>query len=75
MFCYFVVLDCRKYVLIAIQDEGQRRMNSRARQALRRIGAKRSVRDYRGSIAMVGQTGGLSNKHIRTVCLLQIFNL
>jgi hypothetical protein len=53
-------------VLIAIQDEGKRRMTSRARGALRRIGARRYVRDYRGSIAMVGQTGGL-RKHIRTV--------
>ena len=54
-------------MLIALQDEGRRRMTSRARQALRRVGAKRDVRDYRGSIAMVGQTGGLGRKHIRTV--------
>jgi hypothetical protein len=60
----------RKYVLVAIQDEGKYRMTSRGRQALRRIGAKRDVRDYRGSIAMVGQTGGLGRKHIRTVSSL-----
>ena len=65
--CHAFVFNCRKYVLVAIQDEGKQRMTSQARQALRRIGAKRDVRDYRGSIAMVGQTGGLGKKHIRTV--------
>lgn len=54
-------------MFIAIQDEGQRRLTGRAKQALRRLGAKRNVRDYRGSFAMVGQTGSLGKKHIRTV--------
>ena len=57
-------------MFVAIQDEGKRRLTGRAKQALRRLGAKRNVRDYRGSFAMVGRTGGLSNKYIRTVSFL-----
>ena len=52
-------------MFVAVQDEAKRRLTSRARSALRRIGARRVVSDYRGSMAMIGHTGGLSRKYIR----------
>ena len=60
-------------MFVAIQDEGKRRLTGRARQALRRLGARRNVRDYRGSFAMVGRTRGLGNRYIRTVSFSNLF--
>ena len=45
-------------MLVAIQDEAQRRMISSAYTALRRIGARNPLNAaYRGSFALIGYTG------------------
>ena len=53
-----IFLHCSKIVLVAIQDEAQRKMYSPAYAALRRIGARSPMNaGYRASFALIGYTG------------------
>lgn len=53
----YIFFHFSKIVLVAVQDEGSRRMNS-AIDALKRVGAVDPVTiDYRGSFALVGHAG------------------
>ena len=56
-----------RIVLVAAQDEAKRRMTSTAKQALSQIGATSQVTDYRGTMAMVGYTGTIRPKYVKTV--------
>ena len=55
-------------MLVAIQDEGQKRILSSAYTALRRIGARNPLNAaYRGSFALIGYTGPGRPSFVRQV--------
>ena len=69
---YFFIFS--KIVLVAIQDEAQRKMYSPAYTALRRIGARSPMNaGYRASFTLIGYTGPGRPSFIKQVKYLIMF--
>lgn len=61
------ICHCRKIVLVTIQDEGSKYITD-AEDALKRLGAKDPIlKDYRGSLALVGYAGDATPSWISLV--------
>lgn len=68
-----VVFPRSLIVLVAIQNEGQRRMTSAAYSALRRLGARNPLNAaYRGSFALIGYTGPGRPSFVRQVKIITV---